>query len=376
MIRLSRRALLAGAGALAGCGRRRQGGFPGCVVVANQQGRSIAVVDLMELAVAGRIRLRAAPAEVLAHGARRAAYVLCPETGEIHEIDGARRELKRSMRLGSPAARMLLDPGGASIWALCRDPHALVRVGLETLRVEARLRLPEAGADFDLSGRGVAAVTFPDTGRVGLARPQAPAIEAFARVGERPFTVRFQQDGRQLLVGNRGNRTITVVNAGNARVVVHLPLPLEPVNFCFNSDGGQLFVSGPGMDAVVIVYPYRTEVAETILAGRAPDAMASSDTPPYLYVANPETSSVTVLNIAARRLVARVGVGTDPGQILITPGGQFAMVLNRGTGDMAVMRVAALHVELDGKTRRYTAPPLFALIPVGRGPVSGAVLAT
>jgi YVTN family beta-propeller protein len=149
---------------------------------------------------------------------------------------------------------------------------------------------------------------------------------------------------------------------------------MEPANFCFNDDGGQLFVSGPGMDAVSIVYPYNTELAETILAGRGPESMSASADPAYLFVANPQSGTVTVLDIDTRKLVAVAQVGGDPGQILFTPDSQYALILNRGSGDLAVMRIRSLRTSADGKTRRYTSPPIFTLIPVGSGPVSAAVV--
>lgn len=372
---ISRRAWLASAAALAGCRRPRGGGYPGLAVVANREGRSVAVVDLTEFTVSRRLALHAAPAEVLAHGERRAAYVLCPEAGEIHEFDAASLRFRHVIRLGGGASGMRLAPDGRSIWVLSQNPHALVRIGLESRRVEGRLRLPAPGGDFDLSGSGVIAVSFPGEGKIGLARLGAATL-TMVPAGGGPIAVRFRQDGRLLLAGNRQSRSLTAIDAQTGRVTAHLPLGFEPVHFCFKPDGGELFVSGPGMDAVAIVAPYKTEVTETILAGKTPAAMAASAsvTLPYLFVANPATASVTVLDIDSRRLMARVGVGTDPGQILITPDGQYAMTLNRGTGDMAVMHVPALRVETDGKTRRYTAPPLLALIPVGRRPVSAALV--
>lgn len=371
---ISRRALLGGAAVAAGCGRRKSSGFPGIVVVANRGGNSVAVVDMINFTVPRRIGLDSAPDAVVAAPLFRAAYVLCPEDGKIHEIDGVRRERSRSLRLGSPAISMRIASDGNSLWVLCRDPYALVRVGLPSLRVTGRVRLHAPAADFDVHAGGLAAVAFPLENRIGLAAPGATACDGFVPVGNLPSAVRFQGNGEQILVGNRGSRSVSIVHTRSRRLVVHLPLPIEPVQFCFNADGGQLFVSGPGADAVSIVYPYTTEVAETVLAGRSPAAMAASSGPDYLFVANPPESSLTVLDIETRKLIARVGVGTDPGQILLTPDNQYAMVLNRGTGDMAVIRIPTLRVESTGKTRRYTSPPLFNLIPIGPAPVSAAVL--
>lgn len=372
MQRITRRALLAGMGVLGGCGRPKGSGYDGYVFVANQQGGDVAAVDLMTFTVSRRIRLGAAPSIVLGHRERRAAYVLCGEEGTVREIDATAGRVRRTARLPGPAAAMRPAPSGDALWFLCHD--SLVQVPLERFRPAARIRLPFPAEDFDLSRDGDAAVTFRRQNRIGLARVEEKTIAATIPAGGEPSAVRFRSDGRQVLAGNRAGRTVTVADVRRARAVAHLPVPVEPATFCLSSDGGQLFVSGPGRDAVSIIFPYSTEVAETILAGHGPENMAASTDPDYLFVANPQSATVTVLNIETRKLVAVAGVGADPGQILFTPDRQYALVLNRGSGDLAVLRIRSLRITADGRTRRYTAPPLFTLIPVGSRPISAAVV--
>jgi DNA-binding beta-propeller fold protein YncE len=380
MVRHTRRALLAAGGAaLASCARRKGSGYAGFVFVANQQGSNVAVVDLLAFAVVRRIALGGEPSAILAAPARRAVYTLCPEQGLVHEIGAAGNKVRRTARLGGPAPDMRMAPKGDALWVLCRAPHSLVRLPLDTFRPGARIRLPGQADDFDLSSNpnepdsGVAAFSFRREARIGLAKLSSSTLDATLPAPGEPATVRFRRDGEHLLAGDRAARRIGVWDVRRGRFVVNLPVPIEPAGFCFNEDGGQMFVSGPGMDAVSIVYPYRTEVAETILAGRGPESMAASVNPPYLFVANPPAAAVTVLDIETRKLVAVAGVGADPGQILFTPDGVYALVLNRGSGDLAVMRINSLRTETDGTTRRNNPSPLFALIPVGSRPVSAAV---
>jgi YVTN family beta-propeller protein len=181
--------------------------------------------------------------------------------------------------------------------------------------------------------------------------------------------VRFQSDGRTVLVGDSSNRQLSLYDVASGRAVAHLPLAVRPDNFCFKPDGGQLFITGDGMDAVVVVYPYHTpQVAETVLAGRMPGSMAASDgRPGYLFVANPESGDVTILNITTRKVVAVANVGNEPGCIAITPDNQYALVLNRKSGDMAVLLIS------DKLVNRQRSAALFTMIPVGSKPVSAAV---
>ena len=369
---ISRRTLLLSpALALAACRKPKATRFPGYCFVADQDGRSVAVVDLSSFRVRKQIHLDAAPTVVLRHPQRPVVFVLAPQNGTVYEIDAASLAAGRTARAGSQAVDMQVSPGGDALWVLYREPAALVEVPLNSLRPARRIRLAAPPDGFDLSSENRAAIASRQDRGIVMASLTSAAIERTIASGAEPSIVRFQSDGKQLLAGSRPDRNVTIFDVATGRTVVRLPLPLEPRHFCFTPDGGQLFISGDGMDAVVIVYPQREEVAETILAGHAPGVMAITDTSPsYLLVANPESSRITVFDVDMRKLVAVVQVGRRPGSILITPDNQYILVLNEQSGDLAVIRIFSLAARY-----RYKPAPLFTMIPVGEKPVSAAVVA-
>jgi DNA-binding beta-propeller fold protein YncE len=369
---ISRRTLLLSpALALAACRKPKATRFPGYCFVADQDGRSVAVVDLSTFRIRKQIHLDAAPTVVLRHPQRPVVFVLAPQNGTVYEIDAASLAAGRTARAGSQAVDMQVSPGGDALWVLYREPAALVEVPLNSLRPARRIRLAAPPDGFDLSSENRAAIASRQDRGIVMASLTSAAIERTIASGAEPSIVRFQSDGKQLLAGSRPDRNVTIFDVATGRTVVRLPLPLEPRHFCFTPDGGQLFISGDGMDAVVIVYPQREEVAETILAGHAPGVMAITDTSPsYLLVANPESSRITVFDVDMRKLVAVVQVGRRPGSILITPDNQYILVLNEQSGDLAVIRIFSLAARY-----RYKPAPLFTMIPVGEKPVGAAVVA-
>jgi DNA-binding beta-propeller fold protein YncE len=378
--RISRRTLLSGAAALAACSRKGKG-FPGYAFVANQDGRSVAAVDLSAFTLARQIALNGAPNTVVAHPARPTVYVLTPENGTIFEIEAATLAVKRRVRPAQSAVSMRLAGDGRSLWLLAREPRALLRVPLDTLRAGTRIPLPQDPDGFELDPRPegrLAGVSFPNEGAVALCDLAAGTATAPLHVGPRPLVAGFRKDG-QLLIAGSADRTMTMFDVPSGKTVVRLPLPLEPAHFCFLPDGGQLFVTGPGMDGVVIVLPFSTEVGETILAGRAPGAMATwtpQEPQPYsyLFVANPETADVTVIDIDTRKLVVVLHTGGAPSQILFTPDNRYALVLNNRSGDLAVVRTAEFTTEKTKWIERYKTGALFTVIPVGGRPVGAAVV--
>jgi len=369
---LSRRSLLLSSAALLGCRKPKATGYSGYCFVANQDGHSLAVVDLTTFRLWRPVPLDAAPSMLLPHPRGPEVFALAAEAGVVYRIDVASLAVVRRARPGNHAVSMRLSPDGGALWVLYREPAALVELALDTLDTRRRIRLPAAADDFDLSPDHRAAIASSALGAVIIASLDRGAIERTVDLGAPPAIVRFQQKGLQIVAGSRSDRSLIMVDVASGRVIVRLPVPIQPQHFCFSTDEGQLFVTGEGQDAVVIAYPSQTEIGETILAGRAPAGMAVAKWAggdEVLLVANPQTDSVTVIDIPYHKLAAVVQVGQEPREILITPDSQYALVLNQKSGDLAVIRIAAL------AARRFKSAPLFTLIPVGQKPVSAAVVA-
>jgi YVTN family beta-propeller protein len=370
---IHRRSFLSiGLAAIVSCGRKKGAGFEGYAFVANEEGQTVAVVDLLSFSLSRHISLPGRPTSIIGHQTRGVVYVLTPQTGTVHEIGTAKLSVERRTRVAQEAISMCLTPEGDALWLLCRRPRQLVRVDLDRFQPGPRISLPSDPVDFALSPNGrLCAVSFGEQGTVNISHLASGRAGRLIPIGQAVSKVGFRSDGRHLLIGNVGDRMISILEALTGRIVVHLPVAVRPENFCFKPDGGQLFVTGEGMDAVVVIYPYSTEVAATLLAGRAPGAMAVCSSPEreYLFIANPPSGDATVLDIQTHHVIASVAVGEEPGYIAITPDGQYALVLNRRSGNMAVIRVAAV------VPRRERWAPLFTMIPVGSKPVCAAVQA-
>jgi len=358
-----------------GCGHRKATGFRGLCFVANQDSRTLTVIDLTRFRVWRQIRLDAAPTAVVAHPRQPKVYVLEPETGTVLEVDAVQLAVTGRRRAGNAAVAMQLAPSGESLWVLTSDPPGLQQIPLDSLEPARHIRCPVPAA-FDLNDTGTAAIACAQDRSLVLASLPTGTVRAIP-CSDEPDAVRFRKDGRQVLVASRTARALSIFDVAAAKLVVRLPLPIEPQYFSVNSDGGQVFVSGAGADAVVVVYPYETEIGETFLAGHAPAAMAVTESPEYLMVSNPDTNSVTVLDFGNNgNLVATVEVGEGPGTIVLTPlrpkQDQYALVLNEKSGDVAVIRLNTLaNTDPIG---RYQPRPVFTILPVGERPVAAAVV--
>jgi YVTN family beta-propeller protein len=369
---MDRRAFLLALAPAVSCRRKPETGFRGRAFVANEEGRSIAVVDLSKFRVQREIAIEGAPTAILSHRTFPSVYALTPQTGVVHELDPDNFTVRRKARVAPSAISMRLTPDGQSLWILSREARALIQLPLETFQPGARIRLPGPPDDFDLSA-GTAAISMAGEGAVAIADLRTAQVGRVIPTGPDVRAVRFYAQGRRFLCGNRGNRTVSVGDVAQARIVAHLPVAVEPENFCFKkANDGEMYVTGAGGDALVVIYPYQSEVHETRLIGRSPGAMAASRSPEYLFVANTESGNVTVMDVISGKIRSTIAVGAEPRHIAITPDDQFAMTLNSRSGDMAVIYIS----EFVSDRRARTASPLLTMIPVGAKPVGVAIRTT
>lgn len=377
---ISRRSLLLSSAAALSCTPPKATGFRGYCFVANQTSGTVAVVDLTKFRVRKQIALDGAPSTVLPHPKLTKVFVLAPETGTVYEIDGIDMAVSRRARAGNQAVQIQMSPRQDALWVLYRDPPSLVELPIATFRPGRRIRLATPPDSFHLftSDDGAvrrAAIAGLQDRSIAIASLTSGAIERTIAAGAEPSFVIFRKDGRQVLVGSRPEHSLNVFDTASGKIVVRLPLPVEPRHFCVSSDGGELFISGAGFDGVVIAYPYTTEIWQTVLAGRAPGVMMLTESPPCLLVANPDTNTLTVLDRSSQKLVALVDVGERPGQMVVTPDQQYVLVLNEKSGDLSVIRTYSLRApRLGTMGARFRSAPVFTMIGVGEKPVSAAVV--
>src|SRR4029077_19947402 len=149
--------------------------------------------------------------------------------GAIYEVDPAALRVKRKVALPGSAISMQLDPGGSFLCVLSRSPNLLVRVQLHKFEIASRIKLPGAPDSFDLSGDGMlAAATFPEIHSVAVIDLATNAIARVRSSGADPRAVLFRFDGRQMLIANRSERMLTIMDVRTGDMIVRLPLPVEP----------------------------------------------------------------------------------------------------------------------------------------------------
>ena len=340
----------------------------GYAFVATRDSGDIAVVDLAAFALEkSRIKPSGRPVQLL-DVPNSGYFYTVGENGVVEEVSVAESVISRKLKIPVTPHDVCLSADTKTLWALSADGRKLLSIDRELLAVNREWALPERASEIATSPETAhVAVALADSPRVGILTSPATPDLAWATVGDPPGLIRYLKNGSTLVVAQKEKRQLTMVDSAAAKVVVHLPLPIQPENLCFSADGGQLFITGEGLDGVVVVYPFQSQVAATLLSGKAPGPMAVSSQPQFLFVTSPSTDTVSVLDIRTQKLAAVVAVGNDPRCVVLTPDNQMALVLNRRSGDIAIIRLANI------VSKRHKTAPLFTLIPVGSAPVAAVV---
>ena len=355
------------------CGRKRGAGFAGHALVATAGENSVTAVDLSLFRLRAQIPLNGAPRAVLT-GPGKTSFVLTPGEGSLHRLDPD-FQLTASKKLADQLAGFALSPDGSRLWAISGANREAFELHPATLQIARRWKLAAQPTALDVALDGSVAIVSGDSGSVERIDPgsgQRSRAELASTLGE----VRFRRDGKLLVVADKGNRAISMLDSPALRKIVDLPLAMRPDHLCFDmpggQPGGQLFVSGEGMDGIAIVFTYDTLIVEqTVLGGRDPGAMVCSTNPSYLFLASPDTSDVSILNVDSRKMIGMVEVGKRPGFVAVTTDSQYALVLNEGSGDMAIIHVGAIPRKLGdaARMRSKSAASLLTVLPVGANPV-------
>jgi YVTN family beta-propeller protein len=233
------------------------------------------------------------------------------------------------------------------------------------------------------------------------------------RVGSNPGLARVSPDGATVVVSNRGDNTVSVIDAtllrvrttltvcqqpediailpdsrkafvacsgssqvasialesgkksgdqGGDRVLALLDVGRTPVSLALKPDGGELIVCDFDSDSISIIETGNDEVGNTALVGQHPTHAVVTNDNSRLYASNFGSNSVVVYDIDLGRRISTTAVGSRPDSLALSQDQNYLLVLDTQAGDVTVIQK---------RTPRKLEPTeysLLTMIPVGVQP--------
>jgi YVTN family beta-propeller protein len=298
--------LLVGAGAFAaGPARAETAGCGGYVFAADEESRSISVVDLSTGRVS-RTAIPLAPHNVDAIPAR-GLLLAAGVTEERHNGQPARS-----------AGRVVL----------------LQHIAGEGLRVIGEIPAGVHPAHIvpDLTGRH-AFMSDSGTDTVLAIDLDAAVIMGDIPVGKGPHGMRLSPDGTELWIANTTAGSVSIVDVSRRRETAQVPVGPKPVQVGFLPDGSRLYVSLAGANQVAEIDCATRQVTRHIPVGPAPAQVFAAPDGRHVFAANQGTraspgTTVSVIDVARGIVVRTLGTGRGAHGVSICANGSRAFVTN------------------------------------------------
>lgn len=292
-------------------------------LVADAQGREVALVDLANGTVEARIEVGFGPHEITLGPDGRTAYVAASGTPDepgstITVIDVPGRRARVTFELDDCMPHDLRVGPRSTLWVTCANLRAVAELDAGTgdrrrvweTGVEGGWMLdvaPDGGKIYvaNYEGGGVSIIDVRSAtvhqielveGQIGLAvapgggevwaggvnedsirimeASSDSVVATIASGGERPVRVRFTPAGDRVLVVNAGSRTVAVFDAARRARLGAIELAHEPKVIAIEPAGDRAIVSHPEAGAVSVLDLERLTVQRVIEVGGAPDGVA------------------------------------------------------------------------------------------------------
>ncbi len=344
--------------ALAGCAScKRQTGVPPrpyIAFVANQQGYSVAAVDLGHFQVISSIPVAPSPSQVAIRPGAKEIYAVS-STGAINVIEFPDLHVKKTIFIGKSASNLVFSPDGSRAYVLDPSENQVVVWDCGRWREIGRLRLPGRPSSIALSPEGKVLMVSALPSELLFVDPESMKLVAKVEVGENPGPMGVRADGKVVFAAAAGQKSISAVEIPSRQLLANLAVAAPVTSLEFKPDGGELYALSSSGSVAIILDAYHEDVEETITAGLNPVAGTFRQDMTTFYIATAGDGNVTALDVQTRNVISVVHAGTQPSSIALTPDQRFLAVTDSATSSLAVLRTDKLG--------------LVTTIPVGADPV-------
>jgi YVTN family beta-propeller protein len=279
-------------------------------------------------------------------------------------------ETVASVSVADRAARAVTDvipvpgrPRGIAVDALANRAFVALHLEdrLEVLDLaagipvaEIRLQPGDGPGDVGVAADGTIVVVNVRSRTVAFLDPGSLSELARVPVGDDPYSLLVDRQGRRAYVANRGSGTISVIDIGNRAVIGTIPTDPEPLRTALSFDGtllyvvtrgshyvasfaiptlvpgarvfvglgavalkvdprtGLIYLSRGGERRIAVLDPLSLQQVDAIEAPGAVSIMTIDDAENTLLALQPERRTVLVVDLTSRRVLAEIPAGASP----------------------------------------------------------------
>jgi YVTN family beta-propeller protein len=220
-------------------------------------------------------------------------------------------------------------------------------------------RVSPDGTTVVVSNRADNSVSIIDTARL--------AVRSAINICIHPEDIVILPDSSKAFVSCSGSGQVASValknETQNDKLLALLDVGKAPVSLVLKPDGGELVAFNFDAGTISIIETTGNEVSGSYLIGDQPTRGVISLDNSRLYISNYGSNNVAVYDIDLGKVVAYLPVGTHPDALALSQNQNYLLVLDSGSGDLAVIQKRQPDKKFEPS--EYS---LLTIIPVGMQP--------
>lgn len=307
--------------------------WDGLVVTANEEGRSISLVDVSTWTVRSTLQVPVEPHNVQTSANRRYLFVTGNKPVEMHAQ--------------APMDEMMME---------MMEPGYLLAYDLQHLQTGPMFDIPvgmhAAHVIADRANR-FAYVTVSGNKAVKVVDLHDKSVVATIAVGEMPHGLRMSADERRIYVSDMMDNAVSFIDVATRKEIARVPCGSSPVQVAVAPDGKTVYVTLGGNNAVGVLDVDSEKLTATIHVGPNPAQLYIAPDGKRLYVANQGTKdapghTVSVIDTQTQTVAATVDVPNGAHGVVVTPDGSRVFVTNAFDSKLTEINTATLSVRTIG----------------------------
>ena len=194
-------------------------------------------------------------------------------------------------------------------------------------------------------GEPLVAVALSGDDEVAFVDPITDTVIFKVTVGDEPSAMAQSDDGLTVVVANRADNTVTVVDISGGltgSVFGTVSVGGTPSDVVLTGDGATLFTANSADGTVSVVDVASLTETTSITVGTNPVSLALAPSENVLYVANADDDTLSVIDLSTLSEVAVVSVGDSPSAVALTPDNTYLLVACRAENTVWVFDTSAL----------------------------------
>jgi DNA-binding beta-propeller fold protein YncE len=328
--------------------------LPYVAFIANQQGNSVAAVDLRTLQMLSSIPVATSPTQVVFRPGAKELYVVST-SGTVSVITFPELRVVKTIAVGRSAASLVFSPDGSRAYLLNPAEGQVVFLDSGNRRETGRMGLGGKPSSIALSPDGKLLMIAVLPSDFSFIDTETRNVLSTIRVGQDPGPMAVRPDGKEVFVSGIARNTISAVEVPSRRLLANLAVAAPITALVPKPDGGELFALSSQGSLAVILDAYHDNVEQSITTGQNPVAGVFRRDMSVFYIATAGDGNVTALDVQTHSVISVVHAGTQPSALALTPDERFLAVTDAASASLAILRTDSLG--------------LVTTIPVGSNPV-------